>query len=470
LAVGGLVPPVHAAQAIDASGATTRPAATGRFFRVTQVDGTWWLLDPAGQRFISKGVTTVRFAQDRARGTDISPYAQTNQAKYGSEDAWRSAVAPRLIGWGFNTLGAWSDERLSAIDVNGRHLAYAPTLGLGSRFVRESVGGNAWSQGIFPDVFDPRFEATVRQSATERCAPRRDDPWVLGWFTDNELHWGPDWRGTDELLTMFLAMPAAAPGRAAAIALLRERYRQIDDLNTVWKTSATSWDELASAGAIQPPAMRKQVYVQNQDAERQINATQPARAAFLADCDEFAGRVAEQYFRLTRQAIIAADPNHLIFGCRFAYVPPKPVVDAAGKYLDAISFNCYMTDPRRIVQQYSAFGKPVIIGEFSFRGEDSGLPNTKGAGPKVKDQAERAAAFEQYIRYVLSDPHVVGYHWFEHADQPHEGRPDGENSNYGLVNIKDEPYETLVATMTRVNAQAEQIHAQPNSPATLTNP
>lgn len=459
LAIHALNVPADAAQPAPGAAPPTTANAPQGFFRVTQSQGKWWLLDPSGQRFISKGVDTTRWAQDRARGTNVSPYAQTNQAKYGNEDAWRQAVARRLIGWGFNTLGAWSDERLAEIDVDGKHLAYAPTLGLGAQFVRRSVGGDAWSHGIFPDVFDPGFEASAREQALQRCATRRDDLWLLGWFTDNELHWGPDWRGTDELLTMFLALPSGAPGRTAAIDLLHQRYGQISALNEVWKTPATSWEQLASAGAIQPPAMRKQAYAQNQEVERQANATQPARAAFLQDCDEFAGRVADRYFSVTRAAVAAADPNHLNFGCRFAYVPPKPVVDSAGKYLDAISFNCYMTDPRPVLRQYAAFGRPLIIGEFSFRAEDSGLPNTKGAGPKVKNQAQRAAAFEQYVRYMLSDEHVVGYHWFEHADQPFEGRSDGENSNYGLVNIKDEPYETLVARMTQVNAQAEQIHA-----------
>jgi hypothetical protein len=63
----------------------------------------------------------------------------------------------------------------------------------------------------------------------------------------------------------------------------------------------------------------------------------------------------------------------------------------------AIVFNCYQADPRSVIRQYSAFGKPLIIGESSVRGEDGGLPNTKGAGPKVKTRAERAAAFEQPV-------------------------------------------------------------------------
>ena len=55
---------------------------------------------------------------------------------------------------------------------------------------------------------------------------------------------------------------------------------------------------------------------------------------------------------------------------------------------------------------------------------------------------------------------MVGYHWFEHADQPAEGRFDSENSNFGTVTIKDETYVELTQAMTRVNAAAEQIHAQ----------
>ena len=55
---------------------------------------------------------------------------------------------------------------------------------------------------------------------------------------------------------------------------------------------------------------------------------------------------------------------------------------------------------------------------------------------------------------------MVGYHWFEHADQPAEGRFDGENSNYGTVTIQDETYAELTETMTRVNEAAESIHAE----------
>jgi agarase len=436
----------------------TPTALPSPFFHTVQVNGRWWLIDPDGHRFISKGVTTVQFAQDTIHGTNVSPYLETNKAKYGNPAAWRKAVAQQLIGWGFNTLGAWSDNAVAEIIVSNRHLAYAPIVDLGAQFVGQKQKGQAWLHGIFPDVFDPDFETSARQRAREVCTPLASDHWVLGWFTDNELRWGPDWRGPDELLTMFLNEPATVPGKKAAVGLLQERYHDVTKFNAVWNTKFATWDDLMSATSIAPPVVRPAIYKQNEETERQANEVDPKRAAFVADCDVFLSRLADQYFRVTNEAIKAADPNHMNFGARFAYFPPKPVVAAAAKYVDVVSFNCYQTDPRATVERYAAFDKPLVIGEFSFRSEDSGLPNTRGAGPRVKTQAERATAFRNYVTQALQNPNLVGYHWFEHCDEPKEGRFDGENSNYGVVNIHDEVYTELTQAMTDINLQAEALH------------
>ena len=154
-----------------------------------------------------------------------------------------------------------------------------------------------------------------------------------------------------------------------------------------------------------------------------------------------------------------------MIGSRFGYQPHPNVIAAAGRYLDVVSFNCYDLDASAAIDAYAACGKPCLISEFSFRGDDSGLPNTSGAGPRVESQVERAQCFERYVTAALRKPAVVGYHWFEHADQPAEGRFDGENSNFGTVTIEDEVYAELTETMTRVNAAAEQIHAKAASAA-----
>jgi agarase len=112
-----------------------------------------------------------------------------------------------LTSWGVNTLGAWSDSAIAEIAVSNRHLAYAHLVDIGAEFVGQKQKGQAWLHGIFPDVFDPDFETFARQRARTVCTPFSDDVRVLGWFTDNELRWGSDWRGPDELLTMFLDEP-----------------------------------------------------------------------------------------------------------------------------------------------------------------------------------------------------------------------------------------------------------------------
>ena len=385
-----------------------RVRASG-YFRVEQIEGVWWFVDPDGGRFLSKGVDAVNFDHDCIQNTNRYPYREACQQKYGSRDVWRATAAQRLRSWGFNSLGAWSDDKVANTGSAPVSLAVTHNLDLGMSFAWQTNDrtGSGPKQD-FPDVFDPAFEAHILRRAREHCAARSGEPSLIGWFIDNELRWGADWRGPDELLTLFLRLSPSTPGRIAATDWLRQRH---------------------------------------------------GGGPTAADSAAFVALLADRYFALTVAAIKAADPNHLVLGSRFAFPPAPGVIEAAGRHLDAISFNCYGPDPNGAIDAYAVTGKPCLIGEFSFRGADSGLPNTNGAGPIVATQAERAAAFRHYVTTALQRRTLVGYHWFEHADQPAEGRFDGENSNFGTVTINDDVYEDLTRTMAAVNAEAEDLHA-----------
>lgn len=440
-------------------------APATNFFRAGRFGGVWWLIDPDGGRFLSKGVDTVRFDQDHVQTTPRIPYAEACERKYGGQDSWREAAGRRLLSFGFNTLGAWSDAAVAravfaetaAGERGCGRLAVAPILDLGADFGARLQATEP--DAVFPDVFHSDFDAHVRRRAGELCTPWRDDPAVLGWFIDNELRWGCDWRGSDELLTIFLNLSAASEGRRVAIRLMHDRYGSFAAFNEVWRTPARDWQEFAVLRPIVAPHQRQPIYLRDETAEQLASAADPHRAAFVADCAAFATVLAQRYFEVTTAAIRAADPNHMVLGCRFAYVPERGVIEAAGRHVDVISFNCYDRDALGPVAAYAATGKPCLIGEFSFRADDSGLPNTIGAAPRVATQAERASGFRSYVTSALRQPNLVGYHWFEHADQPREGRFDGENSNYGTVTIDDDVYAELTREMKAVNEEAERIHA-----------
>ena len=100
-----------ASLAVVAGSILTATAAPG-FFSVKEESGRWWLIDPEGNPFISKGVCHVTFQGDAIQRTGRSPYQEAVTAKYGEVARWRYPTAARLLDWGFNSLGAWSDSEL----------------------------------------------------------------------------------------------------------------------------------------------------------------------------------------------------------------------------------------------------------------------------------------------------------------------------------------------------------------------
>jgi hypothetical protein len=403
--------------------------ATG-FFQVRARDGIWWLVTPEGHAFLSKGVNNVSFSADTVRALGYAPYQRAVQDKYGSQEAWAKAVVARLGGWGFNTLGSWCSP-----STFGQNMPYTVNLNLATR------AGADWLRGAVGDFFSADFAQKMETACREMCGPRAKDPWLLGYFTDNELRWGADWRGKESLLEIYLRLPEGAAGRQAALAFLKQKYSDVAALNQAWGTNVTRWEEWNGREQTSGDAVRQD------------------QAAWLEV-------VARRYFETCKSAIRKADANHLILGCRFAGYAPDPVLRGLKGSVDVVSFNNYgQNAPAETLENiHRLTGRPIMLTEFSFKAMDSGLPNTKGAGRPVATQQDRADGFARYVQGLIDLPFMVGFHWFEHADEPKEGRFDGENSNYGLVNIEDRPWEVLVRSMTRVNAELEARHARSTAP------
>ncbi len=421
----------------DAYGGDTRVQldATG-VFRVEELCGRWWLITPDGHPFASIGVNNVGPYGDAGQISGERAYQETVEASYDSLDEWADVAVGRLAGWGFNTAGCWSSSDLM-------HPRMPYTRGL-------ALAGDDWIAGTVADYYDPVWEADV-VDAVAGIEQLAGDPNLIGYFLDNEVRWGPDWRGFDTLLQLYLALDADAPGKGVAVQLLLDELDGLDGVNGFLGTDHASEDELQAAtdgwGAL-------------------ARDSSPTEAALTT---LFLERTADRYFDVTTAAVRAADPEHMILGNREVSVTTRPeVYRAAAPYVDLLSINNYVffevvteaalemsgsVDPADGFEALHAeVGLPILITEFGFRADDSGLPNSwPPQYPTLDTQHDRADAFEEYALDKQALPWIVGYHWFEWVDQPAEGRFDGEDNNWGLVDEADQPYEVVVERMGQVN-------------------
>jgi len=364
---------------------STAFTATG-YFTTVHEHGRWFFVTPTGQPFFSTGVDHVTSDPDTDQTTGQCPYCETIQSQYPSTAAWETATLAQLRSWGFNSLGPFSDDSEFA-----GQMPYTVQLSMAS--------GDDW--------FAPSFVTNADEVAATQVAPLAGDPNLIGWYTDSELAWGPDITNENTELQDYLGLPAGSPGLAVA----RE---------------------------------------------------------YAGRPNEFLYALATRYFRVTTAAIRMYDPHHLVLGVKAEgqYIQPQ-LLEAASHYVNVFSIDDYTLQPgfargiHALWPQYlpvtanfanfEEYAKiPIMVAEYSFIGETPQTPDTiPGVYATYPTQAARALAYAHYMAPLYEDaPWVVGDEWFEYVDEPQGGRvPDGENNNFGLVNVENQPYDDLVTQM-----------------------
>ncbi len=383
-----------------------RYGATG-FFRAEQIDGRWWLIDPEGYRFIHVGVVSVNLGSSENMKRAFAE-------KFGDDKTWATETTRLLKDLNFNGTGGWSDH--VRLQLSGQPLPYVVRMNLMSGFGRKlgvthAVPGHTGFELECIPVFHPDFAAYCREQA-EVLADYRDDPYVVGIYSDNELQTPK----LENYLKLDQANPAQRPNRQAAVAWLRERKGKED----VSAKDITMMDRL-----------------------------------------EFAGYAFDRYFRIATEAIRKVDPNHLYIGSRF--MSPNfqnPFIwKAAAPYCDVVAVNYYgCWGPRldEVAYWQTLCPRPIMITEFYVKGEDSGLPNTSGAGWIVPTQADRGRFYQHYVLGLLQSRNCVGWHWFKYQDNdPDEKGAELSNidSNKGIVDIRYQPHREFVDLMKAVNRE-----------------
>lgn len=381
--------------------AEPKARATG-FFRVERQGGRWWFIDPLGGRFLHKGVASVRTIPTKGATAALTQLFKDNVG-------WGEVTAAQLKAAGFNGTGSWSDD--DALAGAKDKLVRTKLLSLMSGYGKKRGGtfmqpGHTGYPGDCPFIFDAGFEAYCKEVG-QTLAVNKTDPWLLGYYTDNELPW------SQNLLDNYLKLPAEDAGRQAAEAWLAERKAK-------------------------PAALSSEL-----------------RDAFL----EYA---AEHYFRVTANAIRGGDPNHLILGARFygKDLALQPLFSAIGRHCDVVSVNYYRAwtpDAKLLAMWERVAGRPFLITEWYAKGEDSGMGNTGGAGWLVRTQSDRGLFYQHFTLQLLAQPGCVGWHWFRYSDNDPDDKkvdPSNRDSNKGIVSSRYVPYAPLLDAMTQLNQRA----------------
>jgi len=468
-------------------GSLSLPAqtATGFFHTTRDPAGKWWLVTPAGHLYLSIGMDKVvaananrtdvqgrlqMFTSLPAQGDALSPFyvaagnwpppaglnIQFNLGmafdfypanlfrKYGSSynSAWMKSTVDRLGRWGFNDITSFSDPAIfPAKGSSGQQMPHTVTLYYSSctgcgPFATVPSSQDYW--GPMVDPFDPAWTIVVDTNFKQQAAAFVNDPYVVGYFVDNELSWAGgvnDPRDDYHFSLVYgtLKTGATQPAKVAFEQMLMAEYADVTKLNQIWGTNYATWNDFLSASYSPPVPL--------------------PNAAMRSDFSAFLLSFAEQYFRIIGGTIKKYDPHHLYLGVKFAALTMEEW-QACAELCDVISFDDYnfRLDPNTwsFIHQ---FATPALLAEFGFCARDRG--GFTGGIPAVPSQAAKSIDYGQKLEDAMTNPDLIGANFYKYIDDPVSGEmSDGENNANGWVALSDTPYAeftTFAASMNKMS-------------------
>ena len=395
------------------------------FFCVGQNQaGRWWLLDAEGRPFFCRGVHGVRAAAvpvDEAvggRAASAGPYAPDEHP------------STRLRKWGFNALGVGGD---GAAQADG--FAFIASVD----FCRMS--GVIQASGVrLPDVFAPEWPARAAARAFEVCAPAVMDRALIGWVADDLPGWAP---------------PAASGGARPSL------LQSCLSLEPNFAAYHAAWEFVLAlhGGRIDALARAWGVAVRNKEVVREWTRVEQAIATrgYGRDDAQWSREFARRYFTGTAAAIRAADPHHLVLGCRFG-----------GRVDESVRAECVypavdvaLLDMSAVPALAAGATGPVLAGDFGWADAGAVDAPARGRGGRKLTTVEwmlrqGRAALERMARH----PAVVGYVWRQWLDDPGEQPPFAR----GLVHVNGTEAREHTELLTAFNARAESLRRAPVRP------
>lgn len=319
----------------DRFGGTTaiKREATG-FFRVEQVNGRWVFLTPEGHGFLALG------------GNHLGKFMQGQSADLLRRFAGDREKAASALQGAIRDLG---------LNAGEAYEPYWPELKDRLPWIAH-VGYPAGAQGrnYQFDVFDPAWQARLREHVVRACREHAANPYVIGIAFVDQPEWG------QPRLAYFRSLPATAPGR--------QRLEQF-----------------TAAGG---------------------------RA------EDFLGLVADTHYAQLKAAVREGAPHHLFLGERFVLrKAPDAVLKAVGKHVDVFCTQALILSRHR-PPEWQVFQRDGWDHEAAFTGRpilviDWAAPFSLGAAfdhehGRIKTEAEAGADSSAWLTAALAHSGIVG--------------------------------------------------------------
>jgi hypothetical protein len=288
-----------------------------------------------------------------------------------------------------------------------------------------------------PDVFDPDWPAATATWARKICSPLADSRQFIGWVTDDQLQWAnPSAAGRPSLLQLCLSLePSFAAYHAAWEFVLAHHGGRLELVAQAWNAS-----------------------LPNKEVVRELTRAEEGLGTrgYLRDEARWAREFARRYFNTTAAAVRQADPNHLVFGCRFHRAAGAAVLAECVYPAIDVSLPHWSELPAANASP----SHPVLADNVSWVAEGF-LRLAAGR------RARRLTTFEHMLRKARAtldraarNPAVVGYVWAQWEDEPSEQPPFAG----GLIHVNGSEAREHTELLAQFNLRAENLHRAAHSP------
>ena len=167
--------------------------------------------------------------------------------------------------------------------------------------------------------------------------------------------------------------------------------------------------------------------------------------------------IAREYFRVIGEAQRKYDPDHLVFGDRFAFNTIDPdVVKEMLPYVDAIAIQPHFWGPfpkQELDRVYKLTGKPIILCDFAIRFKD-GEKDVR-MWKMAENSVAAGKAYTEYVQAAIDTKYILGVFWCNPVDTPKGFNKPGVKQGFFGDGLSDRP--GLHEAVRKLNAYRDEI-------------